>query len=296
VPWPAGFTSPLVAIVDRATAADREVRYPDARAMLDELDAFIVAERAANKSDAPARRLAAWLADTWKEEREESAIDEAIEGSHLVSFLDDGGLDAVGTGTERSMAATAADEVPAPVPEVAPAPATSVPALPAAKRRWWIPVAALCVVAGTVAAIELTGRKATQAAIVATPDAARAVAEMPVDAELAAVTPDAALADAAVVAVAPPDAAPEPHHPIIHAHAITPPPPVAAETYRVTVTSKPWSYFTVDDAPLQHQTLEVIHLTAGPHVLHFARDKAKKDLAVTVPANDTLTVLEDMSH
>jgi tRNA A-37 threonylcarbamoyl transferase component Bud32 len=297
VPWPAGFDSPLKAIVDRATAVDREARYPDARAMLDELDAFIVGERAANKSDAPARRLAAWLAETWKDEREEAAIDEAIEGSHLVSFLDDGGLDAVGTGTERSMAATAAEEVPAPPPAPAPEP---VPVEAPAKRRWWIPVAALCVVAGTFAAVELTSRKTTQAAIIATPDAA-ALAAIRIDAELAAIAPpDAAPPDATLLAVAPvPDAAPEPRHPIVHVRPIlpiTPPPPANVETHKVTVTSKPWSYFTVDDAPLQHQTLEVIHLTAGPHVLHFARDKAKKDLPITVPADDTLTVLQDMSH
>jgi tRNA A-37 threonylcarbamoyl transferase component Bud32 len=292
VPWPAGFESPLVAIVDRATAFDREARYPDARAMLDELDAFIVAERAANKSDAPARRLAAWLAETWKEEREESAIDEAIEGSHLVSFLDDGGLDAAGTGTERSMAATAADEAPVPAPEPPRAPAPAVVA-PPAKRRWWIPVAALCVVAGTVAAVELTSRKTTQAAIVATQDAApHAVAPVSIDAELAAIVPP----DAAILAAALPDAAPEPHHPIVHAHLLVPiAPPPTAETHKVTVNSRPWSYFTIDDAPLQHQTLDVIHLTAGPHVIHFARDKAKKDLAITVPANDTLTVVQDMS-
>ncbi|HEX7702740.1 MAG TPA: serine/threonine-protein kinase, partial [Kofleriaceae bacterium] len=128
VPWPEGFSSPLVAIVDRATAVSREDRFPDARAMLEALDGYIVGERATNKSDAPARRLAAWLAEIWSEEREELAIDEAIEGSHLVSFLDDGALDAVGTGTERSMQATAADEAaPAPVvvvlpPVVAPTP------------------------------------------------------------------------------------------------------------------------------------------------------------------------------
>src|SRR5690606_10307553 len=48
-PWPEGFDSPLRPIVDKATATNRDDRYPDARAMLEELDAFIVAERAAKK-------------------------------------------------------------------------------------------------------------------------------------------------------------------------------------------------------------------------------------------------------
>jgi tRNA A-37 threonylcarbamoyl transferase component Bud32 len=300
VPWPAELASPLVAIVDRATAIDREHRYPDARAMLDELDAFIVGERAANKSDAPARRLAAWLAETWKDEREESSIDEAIEGSHLESFLDDGALDALGTGTERSMAATAAEEAAVEVASVPPAPApVAAPAVAvalAAKRRWWIPIAAIVVAGGAIAAVELAGRKpgSPAIAVVAMPDAA-VHAERAIDAAAVAMIapPDATLL--APPPSAPPDAAPEPRHPRPRqVNTIVPPPPQPAETHKVTVTSRPWSYFTVDDVPLQHQTLDVIRLTAGAHVLHFARDKARKDLPITVPADDTLTVLQDM--
>ncbi len=173
VPWPPGMAEPLVAIVDRATSPTAEARYPDARAMLEELDAYIVGERAANKTEAPARWLAAWLADVWREEREETAIDEALEGSQLVSFLDDGALDAIGTGTERSMAATAADEVAAAelvVPAVAEAAGTSSPRLEpavapaaapgapsevsgaapavAARARWVVPAIALGALAG----------------------------------------------------------------------------------------------------------------------------------------------------
>ena len=71
---------------------------------------------------------------------------------------------------------------------------------------------------------------------------------------------------------------------------------VPAETHKVTITSRPWSYFTVDDVPLQHQTLEVVRLAPGAHVIHFTRDKLRKDVAITVPADDTLTVVQDMSH
>ncbi|HSN27024.1 MAG TPA: serine/threonine-protein kinase, partial [Kofleriaceae bacterium] len=91
-PWPAGFEGRLREIVDRATSSSPEARFADARSMLEALDTFILDERAAKKSDAPARQLAAWLDATWEEEREEGAIEEAIEGEHLVSFLDDGAL------------------------------------------------------------------------------------------------------------------------------------------------------------------------------------------------------------
>jgi hypothetical protein len=111
--WPDGAPAALVAIADRATATARDDRYPDARSMLEELDAFIVGERAAAKAESPARQLAAWLATLWGDERErmDEADDAAIDASHLLSYLDDGALDAVGTGTERSLLATEAESV-----------------------------------------------------------------------------------------------------------------------------------------------------------------------------------------
>jgi hypothetical protein len=145
-PWPEGITTPLREIVDRATAPAAGDRYADAGAMLEALDHFIVGERAANKGDGPARQLAGWLAAIWQDEREESAIEDAIEGAHLVSFLDDGALDVIGTGTQRSMAATAAEEAPpdaAPAPEP-PAPEASAAApAPAKKKRAWLAPATL---------------------------------------------------------------------------------------------------------------------------------------------------------
>ena len=133
-PWPGDAPAELVAIVDRATALAPADRFPDARSMLNELDGFIVAERAAHKVDAPARQLAEWLADVWGAERDDAPLEPGeVEGSHLVSFLDDGALDVVGTGTERSMAATAADEsaaasaapLPLPLPLPLPSPGTA---------------------------------------------------------------------------------------------------------------------------------------------------------------------------
>jgi hypothetical protein len=110
----------LVAIIDRATAVLPGDRYPDARSMLEELDSFIVVERAAHKAESPARQLAAWLAGVWEGARDDAEADAAIDGDHLVSFLDDGALDVLGTGTVRSLAATAADDAQVP-PTVAPA-------------------------------------------------------------------------------------------------------------------------------------------------------------------------------
>jgi hypothetical protein len=113
----------LVAIIDRATAADADDRYPDARSMLEDLDTFIVGQRAAHKAEQPARQLAAWLATVWDGARDDVEADGAIHADHLVSFLDDGALDIIGTGTVRSMAATAAeDSLPGMPPESTPPP------------------------------------------------------------------------------------------------------------------------------------------------------------------------------
>ncbi|MEO8549992.1 MAG: serine/threonine-protein kinase [Kofleriaceae bacterium] len=278
VPWPEGFTSPLVAIVDRATSLDREARYPDARAMLEELDAYIVGERAANKSDAPTRRLAGWLAETWKDEREDPAIDEAIEGSHLVSFLDDGALDAIGTGTEHSMAATAAEESPPPPVPIA--------VEPPARRRWLVPAIAVAVAAAAVIAFTQLGSSPEPPP----PAPGSAVAVLPPEPD--APPPPRPPVDAAVaIVLAPLDAAPKRPRPV-RPPVIAPP---VASVHTVKVNSSPWSYFTVDSDPRQFQTLDTIHLTAGHHVIHFTRPGGvQRDQAITVPDNDSLLVTQDM--
>ena len=109
LPWPADVTGPLVTITDRATALAVGDRYPDARAMLAALDGFIVAERAARRGEAPARQLATWLEELWDGARDDGPDDGEIASGHLLSYVDDG-LGAIGTGTERSMLGTAADD------------------------------------------------------------------------------------------------------------------------------------------------------------------------------------------
>jgi Protein kinase domain len=127
-PWTGDVDAALVAIVDRATAAKPTDRYPVAGEMFADLDSFIVAQRAARRGDSPARQLAAWLAKVWGDDRDDiSAGDVELEGgAEMMSFLDDAA--AVGTGTERSLAATAADE---PAPRDTPVAIAAVTAPPA---------------------------------------------------------------------------------------------------------------------------------------------------------------------
>ena len=119
-PWPPNELDPaLVAIADRATAATAADRYAEIHEMLADLDAYIVAERAKKRGDSPARQIASWLARVWgpAESREDSA-ETLPEPGEFMSFLDDAdSTDAIGTGTQRSLAATAADEEAAPVEE-----------------------------------------------------------------------------------------------------------------------------------------------------------------------------------
>jgi len=97
----------LVAIIDRATAARPDDRYPDARSMLDDLDRFIVGERAAHRTSPPARMLADWLAGVWQGVAEGG--EPAHDAARWRAFDDGGPDDAAGTGTARSLAMTAGD-------------------------------------------------------------------------------------------------------------------------------------------------------------------------------------------
>ncbi|HEY5925662.1 MAG TPA: serine/threonine-protein kinase [Kofleriaceae bacterium] len=312
-PWPPGFESdsPVRAIVDRATQSDKEARYPDARAMLEELDNFIVAERAAKKSEAPARLVAAWLADVWQGERDDVTISDVdIEAKHLMSFLDDGMFDVVGTGTQRSMAMTAAEEIAK--PEAAPSSISShagvsvppgqvsvapvVDSAPPQRRSQlpWILLGAV-LVAGATAALVLSIQGKREP-------------ERPPAQPIVAVTADAApveplVADAVVVAPppTPADAAPADastrtkpritNHPIEKAN----PQPAIATKYKVVINSKPrWSYFTIDNDPTKYATVANLELTPGPHKLHFTGNEAfpaDKIVNIVVPDKDGFKIV-----
>ena len=299
LPWPEGANGELRRIADKATSAAPQARYADAHAMLEELDAFIVGERAANKSDAPARRLADWLAATFAGERDDDAGDEAIEGSHLVSFLDDAGLDAMGTGTERSMAATA-DEGPLPATDVTPLPA---PANAFVRFRWVVVgivgIAGIVGIVGVVLAggLAIVIAKLTGASSSLPPRPLPVpVVSTPIDAALVAETalPDASVSGVAQLAeVVEPDAGVKrvtsrPPVQLAHARELT--------LHTVKINSSPWSYFTVDADATRHETLETIRVTAGTHTIHFTREITHHDVVVTVPDDDAFTVTQDMSR
>jgi hypothetical protein len=305
-PW--DFAGPLREIVDKATAAAPGDRYADARAMAEALDGFIVAERAANKGEGPARQLATWLASVWGDEREEGAIEEAIEGAHLVSFLDDGALDVIGTGTQRSLVATAAEEAP-PAPEP-PAPSGAAlsknkqswlepvaPAPAARKKRWWLAPATIGMpaVAAIVAVAMAAASKPDQAAAVI--DQTRAAP--PVDATQGTPPADATQGTPPIETTQPPAVETkktttpvEAKRPVAKKHVVekAPAPAVPVTAHRVDIGAQPyWSYFTVDGDPAQHTTGDALQLAPGAHTLHFTGNPhypADKTITIHVPDAD----------
>ena len=329
VAWPDGFESPLKAVCEKATAAAAADRYADAREMLDVLDEFIVGERAAGKEErrSPARQIGAWLEDVWKNEREKedaAAASGEIVADHLVSFMDDGELDVMGTGTARSLAATASEVVPAaaPQPAAAPAATTDQPAAssdnklaasagetPGAKKRgnkaWWIAGAAAvaAAAAGAVAVVTTSGTTA--------PPAAAASAEPPVSVRPVEAPPAAehvtnnvrnGSADPPPLSP-PPDASAvhvgsgsaKPHNASVAKHPQTPQktsvpaPPVAL--YKVTLNIAPWAYATIDGDPTPHQTPASLELSAGIHKVHFVNPEIhqQKDITIDVPDHNGFT-------
>jgi len=297
VPWTGDAPAALVAIVDRATFPAADARFPDARAMLEALDDFTVADRAARKGDAPARQLAAWLDEVWGTDRDDAGVSGEVEGNHLVSFLDDGALDVIGTGTERSMAATAAGDEAVVVPPPAPAAKARIPALA---------LAAAIVGLGAGSYVLLTRERGGSAP----PDAAlvaRAGSDAsPLDAAVplpppsldAAVGPiDAAIVrtDAAVEVAAPAPKITRPSTSVDAAVAQVSPP---LENRKVTINAIPWAYFTVDDDPTRYETMKTIPLAPGAHTIHFDNPElgVKSDKKIDVPADRDSTVVERLQN
>ena len=298
----------LVEIVDRATAATPDARFTDAREMLAALDDFAVGERAANRGESPARQLAAWLDAVWGTEREDVGPDGEIDAQHMLSFLDDGGLDAIGTGTQRSLLATAADESrdsdePAPPPE--PAPPLAKANTLSRRATIGIGIGGFTVFALIAVVIVVLVRRGEENVRLM---AARADASLentnvevpldaeslvaPVDAELISDAPDVS-PDAAIVE-APRDAGVRRPRPDAAITAGRPDAPVSAAVMRrkVTINAIPWANFTVDGDSTQHQTIKTIELTPGAHIIHFANPviDVTRDVTIDVPAD------RDMKH
>jgi hypothetical protein len=299
-PWPVGFDSPLKAIVERATAVDKADRYPDARAMLEALDEFIVAERAAKKSEAPARLVAVWLAEVWEGEVDEVAkFDAKIEAGELMSFMDDGALDVIGTGTQRSAMATAAEQTPpagVPVIKEEPPPRAPTPApVVDEKRRSRAPLLLLLIpIAGVIAYAAWPG---SQPPIEKLPPEPPAVVEEP-KIEPPIVVVDAAVADAAV----PVDARPTKPIVVEKKQPLKTPVDAGAQVveqrpkHRVTLNTSPqWSWFTVDNDATKYQTPGTIELTAGTHTIHFSGNEyfpADKSITIEVGDKDLMKAVK----
>jgi hypothetical protein len=317
LPWPPGLSEPLVAIVDRATAMAPADRYPDARAMLEALDVFIVGARAATRGDAPARQLAAWLAAVWQGARDDESSDAPVHADHLVSFLDDGALDVIGTGTEHSLAATAADAEPAPMPAptTGAAPVASAPAAVPSKSRWPIVVATAGPLAAILAVV-LVVRNTPDAPVIidAMPDIPDRVASVvsvdaappvPVMAPLdAAPAPDARPPDSRTPDARTPDSrTPDARTPGQLGRPAGPPDAgltvvdAAAIRRKVTINATPWANFTVDDDPAPHQTVENLQLTDGPHTIHFVNPQlgVSRDKLIEVGPDRDLRFVERLA-
>jgi tRNA A-37 threonylcarbamoyl transferase component Bud32 len=294
-PWPAGHAAELRAIVDRATAPDREARFPDAGSMLAALDAFIVGARAIEPGEAPARRLADWLAAAWTGARE---LDQRIPSSGLGELVGFGNADdEAGTGTMRSLAPTVG------VDEAA---AGEAPR----DRRWLLGGAAVVLVAaGSVLAVRAAGSRepVTPALIAVTPrDAAVDALESDgaIDAQVVAV--DAAQIDPVPRPVGGAVRLPAPRNSAQPVDAQSPrrmaaPAPDAAPPLakrHVRINARPWAKFTIDGDPAEYETISVVELRPGTHRIRFFNPELRieRELTVVVPADRDLDVVEDLRH
>lgn len=293
-PWPEAFESPLKPIVERATAFDKADRYPDARAMLEALDEFIVAERAAKKSEAPARLLAHWLAEVWEGEVDEFAnFDGKIEAGQMMSFLDDGALDVIGTGTQRSAMATAAEQTPpAGVEKIEPEPPAPPPQPIVAKKRSLWPLALVGLALTSVVAYTQWPREPRAIEKLEVPPEPPLVVEEP-----KIVEPPVVVADAAVPVDAPPPLKVVDKKP--PKQVAKPPPPavvVQKPKHKVTLNTSPqWSWFTVDNDPTKYQTPGTIELTSGSHTIHFTGNEyfpADKTIKIDVFDKDIMKAVK----
>jgi serine/threonine-protein kinase len=324
-PWPEGFESPLKKVVDRATSTNREDRYPDARSMADDLDEFMVAERsAAKKGDTPARQLATWLGQVWPGERDESSLPPAgtppLEAGELMSFMDDGALDALGSGTQRSMLATAADQTPPAGVPIIPAtkdktkPPIEEPKIAPAPRRWPIVVGVMLIAVAVIAFAawprgntgepeKLEGPIAQQgSALPDLPDEGSAqegsaLQGLPEQgsAQQGSAEQGSAHQGSAQIVVAPKNPK-TPKTPRVNAgsastgSASTPPqPPIVGVKRKVTIQATPnYSEFTVDGDGTVYATPATVELAPGAHKIHFTGNKYKPaDKTITIEVGDT---------
>jgi len=323
---------PLRAILARATAAAPGERYADARAMLGELDSYIVATRAAHASAAPAELLAAWL-------------DAAMPGGELGGEELDGppidgvvtfgveGPGAVGGGTLVSRAVTIDDDAGATAPPPDPPLAPPVPPEPspsggsralrsgvaAPPRSAWsragrVTAGVTLVIGAWLASRAMSGSSTPtpSPSTSLTPPSATVSGSAP-----AAVSPrpEATAMPSPATPSPPPPAAPvreigargsadrsHAAQPAVHHAApalpIDPPSAMPPTLHAVVIGAKPWATFRVDDQTDAHQTPEALQLVAGSHRIHFqnATLGIEREVTILVPTTGDLRYVEDLTR
>jgi serine/threonine protein kinase len=273
VPWPDEVPPALVAIVERAAATMPQDRFPSARAMLDALDEYIVAARAARVTEAPDRQLADWIERAWASARDEESSDGIAVTGDIVSMFDD-----TGTATERSLAATL-DE-PRPVH--------------GRSRAWPVVTAIVLLIVGGFALRRATCNAASPSH---TPPVTLDAREV-----------DAAL-DTPPIDSPPVIDAMHADRPHIDALVVPPRPvrdalprdaqvqsDVPALVRKVRINARPWAYFTIDGASTRHQTISTVELVPGRHQLHFSNPElgVEREVTIEVPADHDIDHVEDL--
>ena len=301
-PWTGDVPEPLRAIVDRATALDRDDRFASASEFGEALDGYLVAARAAAPGDAPARQLAAWMDATWQ-----GARDEVDDGAAIGELADDG---TIGSDTARSLAATA-DEVAvvSSPPASPPSQASGAPASAPTPRRRRPSVAVAVSVVAVGAMIAMVATR---------PWSQRGPGPVSIDAgAIDAGAIDAGALDARVLVPGILDAGPldagaldaGPHDagafdargpsglrakPADAAIATAP----VATTRQVRINARPWATVAIDDDPTEHETIFTIRLAPGPHRLRFRNPQLGVDrtIVITVPDDRDLDHIEDLGR
>jgi hypothetical protein len=267
----------LRAVIARATRPDPAERYADAREMQQALDGFVLAVRTADPAAAtPSHRLAAEMGSLFVEGDLAAGSDPGvvapIPDGPVATFVDDGPDEVMAI---RSLANTIADAPAAPV--VAQPPAPRRPALP----RIVFVLVALALATGAGFAVYRATRDPRPL----------------VDPSAAPPAVRGAVAPADRVAVAPVDRGTEPPADRGAAPPAALEPAVAApsrptkvrvaapEKRRVLITSKPWSWISIDGERGRHEPPHRVDLTVGRHIVRFVTDDGiSKELRITVTA------------
>lgn len=302
----------LRTIVERATAPTTADRFPSARDMLEALDSYIVAARAASAEGSPRNAITAWLAQRWPTADDGSVPAEIAAAGVIVTFLDDGVAGVLGTATQHSVAVTADDEpapvappalasndrVVAPVPPgpTALAPASPTPAAATRKRSRAEVIAGLAVIA-SLGGVFVVGRRLGSRDIRSSSDAnarggdARNI-DAPLDARYDAPLDaryDAPL-DARTVDAAARDArSTPPRNSDARTHNVTKPdaqPNAAVATRSILLGAKPWANVTVDGGPAV-ETPARVELTIGTHQAVFTNPELAVTKRVTITVTET---------